>query len=116
VILTSKVRGISSERIAKRLLESKGFSIKSTKHVILDNGEKVAEIDIIAKSPTGEKYAVEVKAGKADVNSLRQVYANSKLCGFKPMLICKGYADEAAQRVAKKYLNYVNIGNKHLLW
>jgi len=112
----SKVRGISSERIAKRLLESKGFRVVSTKHLILDNGEKVAEIDIIAEAPTGEQYAVEVKAGKGDVNSLRQVYANSKLCGYKPMLICKGYADDVARRVAKKLkVNVVELSEYYLL-
>ncbi len=112
----SKVKGISSERIAKRLLESKGFRVVSTKHFILDKGEKVAEVDIIAEAPTGEQYAVEVKAGKGDVNSLRQVYANSKLCSCKPMLICKGYADEAARKVAKKLkVNVVELSEYYLL-
>jgi len=112
----SKVRGLSSERIAKRLLESKGFRVLSTKHQILDKGEKIAEVDIIAESPTGEQYAVEVKAGKGDVNSLRQVYANSKLCGYKPMLICKGYTDDATRMVAKKLkVDVVELSEYYLL-
>ncbi|MDH7507098.1 MAG: restriction endonuclease [Candidatus Thermoplasmatota archaeon] len=112
----SKARGESSERIAKRLLENKGFRVLSTKHLIKDHGEKVAEVDIIAESPSGEQYAVEVKSGKADVNSLRQAYANSKLCGCKPMLICKGYADESAKKVAKRLnVNVVELSEYYLL-
>ena len=45
----SKIKGLSAERIATRLLESRGFCILSTNYDIMDAEEKVAEIDIIAK-------------------------------------------------------------------
>ncbi len=98
----SKIKGLSSERIAKRLLESRGFHVLSINHVIEEDDEKVAEVDLIAKDSSDVLYAVEVKAGKGDVNAIRQTYANARLCGFKPMLICKGFADEAARKAAKK--------------
>ncbi len=112
----SKVKGLSSERIAKRLLESRGFRILSTNHLIKDGDEKVAEVDIIAEESNGERYAVEVKAGKGDVNSIRQTFANAKLCGYKPMLICKGYADDAARKAALKLnVKVVELSEYYLL-
>jgi predicted RecB family endonuclease len=112
----SKVKGLSSERIAKRLLESRGFHILSTKHVIKEGDEKVAEVDIVAEDSNGERYAVEVKAGKGDMNSIRQAYANAKLCEYKPMLICKGYADDAARKAALKLdVNVVELSEYYLL-
>jgi predicted RecB family endonuclease len=112
----SKVKGLSSERIAKRLLESRGFHILSTKHVIKEGDEKVAEVDIIAEDSNGERYAVEVKAGKGDVNSIRQTYANAKLCEYIPMLICKGYSDDAARKAALKLdVKVVELSEYYLL-
>jgi len=112
----SKVKGLSSERIAKRLLESRGFHILSTKHEIKEGDEKVAEVDIIAEDSNGERYAVEVKAGKGDVNSIRQAYANAMLCEYKPMLICKGYADDAARKAALKLdIKVIEMSEYYLL-
>ncbi len=112
----SKVKGLSSERIAKRLLESRGFHILSTNHAIMEGDEKVAEVDIIAEDANSERYAVEVKAGKADVNSIRRAYANAKLCEYKPMLICKGYADDAVQKAALKLdVKVVELSEYYLL-
>ena len=111
-----KVKGLSSERIAKRLLESRGFHVLSTKQVIMEGEEKVAEVDIIVEDSNGEIYAVEVKAGKGDVNSIRQTYANAKLCEYKPMLICKGYSDEAARKAALKLnVKVVELSEYYLL-
>jgi len=112
----SKMKGLSSERIAKRLLESRGFNIISTKHVIKEDDEKVAEVDIVAEDPNGERYAVEVKAGKGDLNSIRQAYANAELCGYKPLLICKGYADDAVRKAALKLdVKVVELNEYYLL-
>lgn len=112
----SKVKGLSSERIAKRLLESRGFHILSTKHIIKEGKEKVAEVDILAEDSHGERYAVEVKAGKGDINSIRQAFANAKLCGYKPLLICKGYADDAARKAAVKLdVKVVELSEYYLL-
>ena len=112
----SKLKGLSSERIAKRLLESRGFRVLSTNHVIKEDEEKVAEIDMIAEDSSGERYGVEVKAGKGDVSAIRQACANARLCGFKPMLICKGFADEAARKAALKLdVKVVELSEYYLL-
>jgi len=112
----SKLKGLSSERIAKRLLESRGFNVLSTNKAIMDGEEKVAEVDIIAENSKGEKYAVEVKSGKGDVSSIRQAYANAKLCGYKPLLVCKGYADDAVRKAALKLdVKVVELSEYYLL-
>ncbi|HDM67011.1 MAG TPA: hypothetical protein ENG62_01315 [Thermoplasmatales archaeon] len=112
----SKTRGVSSERIARRLLESRGFHIIDTNHKIIDGDEKIAEIDILAEDKNGVRYAVEVKAGRGDVAAIRQTYANADLCNCKPMLICKGFSDEAARRVAEKLgVEVVELSEYYLL-
>ena len=112
----SKTKGLSSERIAKRLLESRGFHVLSTNHRVMDGEDKVAEIDIVAVDSEGVRYAVEVKAGKGDVNAVRQAFANAKLCGFKPLLVCKGFADDAARKVASKLgVKVVELSEYYLL-
>ena len=112
----SKMKGLSSERIAKRLLESRGFHVLSTNYSIIEGEEKVAEVDIVVEDSNGERYAVEVKAGRGDVNSIRQAYANAKLCGYKPMLICKGYSDDAARKAALKLnVKVVELDEYYLL-
>ena len=98
----SRRKGISAERIATRLLESKGFTIKKTRYELIENEERITEIDIIAEDPAGITYAVEVKAGKGNVSTIRRTYANAQLVGYKPMLICKGYSDQAAIEAAEK--------------
>jgi len=97
-----KVKGISSERIARGILEKLGYSILETNKVVTVNQAEVFEVDILAVSPEGEKYCVEVKAGRAGVSDVRQVYADSQILGIKPMLICKGFANESAEAVAKE--------------
>ena len=112
----SKKRGLSSERIAKRLLESRGFHILSTRYSIMEGDEKIAEVDIIAENTNGNRYAIEVKAGRGDVDSIRQTYGNAKLCGYKPLLICKGYADDAARKAALKLnVDVVELSEFYLL-
>ena len=56
----------------------------------------------LALNPKGERYCVEVKAGSASVSDIRQVFADSEILGLKPLLVCKGFADEAAEAVAKE--------------
>lgn len=96
------------------MLEAKGYEIVTTNYKINSKGENIAEIDIIAEKD-GEKYAVEVKSGKATLTSIRQVYANAKLAGFKPLLICKK-SDEATKEAAKKLgVNIMEFSEYHLL-
>jgi len=112
----SKIKGLSAERIATRLLESRGFTIIETNFDIMDGEEKVAEIDIVAKDADGLIYAVEVKAGNGDVNAIRQTYGNAKLSGYNPLLICKGFNDESARRAAEKlHVTVVELSEYYLL-
>ncbi len=96
------MKGISSERIAKSILEKLGYRILETNKMVVLDDAKAFEVDIIAVDPEGEKYCVEVKAGKAGVSDVRQVFADSKILGLKPMLICKGFADKAAGAVSRE--------------
>lgn len=92
-------KGVSAERIASGILEEKGFKILETNPKIMVQGVEIGEIDLIVQDDN-RTYAVEVKAGRADVGSVRQVYANAKLLGHVPMLVCKGFANDAARVVA----------------
>ncbi|NIR86157.1 recombinase RecB, partial [Candidatus Bathyarchaeota archaeon] len=97
-----KVRGRSSERIAKGIMEKLGYEILETNKMVVVDGAEAFEVDILALSPEGEKYCVEVKAGRAGVSDIRQAFANSEVLGFKPMFVCKGFADEAAEALARE--------------
>lgn len=93
---------MSSERVALGILERVGFRVLDTRRKIVKNGVEVGEVDMVAVSPEGELYAVEVKAGKASVSDIRQAYTGALLLGMKPLVICKGLADAAAETVAKE--------------
>ena len=97
----SSVRGRSSERIARGVLERLGYTILETNKKITVDQAEAFEVDILALNPKGEKCCVEVKAGSASVSDIRQVFADSKMLGLKPLLVCKGFADEAAEVVAR---------------
>jgi len=95
-------RGLSSERVAVGILERVGFKVLDTRKKIVKDGVEVGEVDIVASSPEGELYAVEVKAGKASVGDVRQAYTSALLLGMRPLMICKGFADAAAETVARE--------------
>jgi len=95
-----KLRGVTVEKIAKLLLEEEGFTVIEERKRVKRNDIDVAEIDLLAKK-NGEVYAVEVKAGRVSVTDLRQVYTNAKLVEARPIIICRGYADKAAEELAK---------------
>ncbi|AEM38806.1 RecB family-like endonuclease [Pyrolobus fumarii 1A] len=92
----------SSERIALHVLEEMGYRILETHKRIIIDGVEVAEVDAIVEAPSGEKYAVEIKAGRIDVTTLRQAYVNALLLDAKPMVVARGFADEAAEKLAEK--------------
>jgi len=102
-------KGISAERLAASLLESLGYEILEKRKTIEIEGVEAAEVDIIAKSSSGEIYAVEVKAGRASVTDVRQAYTNAQILGMKPLLICKGFVDKAAEATVKR------LGVKYIL-
>lgn len=100
--LSPKRRWRSSERIALSLLEELGFTIVDTHVKIKIEGIEIAEIDAVVEDENGEKYAVEIKAGRIDVSGVRQAYVNAQITGYKPLIMAKGFADEAAQVLAEK--------------
>jgi len=89
-----------SEAIAASILEELGFKVLEFHKPVTVGGVDVSDIDIVAEKD-GYKYAVEVKAGQADVNAVRQVYVNAELSGMKPLLIARG-ADEKAIHTAER--------------
>ena len=90
-----------SEAIAARVLESLGYRIVQARLKVVVDGVEVSDVDLIAEKD-GEKYAVEVKAGYADVSSIRQAYVNSVLTGMKPLVVARGFSDESAEVVARR--------------
>lgn len=91
----------SSEAIAALILENLGYRVLETHYKILDEeGREIGEVDIIAEK-RGERYAVEVKAGMADLSAIRQAYVNAMIAGMKPMVIARG-ADDSVRSLAKK--------------
>ena len=95
-----KLRGVSLENIAEEVLARRGFRIISKRYRIKVEGVDIAEVDILAEKD-GEKYAVEVKAGRVSVTDLRQVYANAVLLKAKPLIVCRDFSDEAARKTAE---------------
>jgi len=92
---------MASEKIAIGVLEELGYKIIETSKRIEINGVEVGEIDVVASDQQGEIYAVEVKAGRIDVSGIRQAYVNALLINAKPLVVCKGFADDAARELAE---------------
>jgi len=93
-------RGLSAEELASIILRKLGFEVTEHRKPIIVNGIKIGEVDVIARGPDGERYAVEVKAGKVSVTDVRQAYTNAKVLGLKPLLVCKGFTDESAETLS----------------
>lgn len=112
----SRARGRSSERIARGILKRLGYKILETNKKVLIEGAEAFEVDMIALNPEGEKYCVEVKAGTAAVSDIRDSYANSEVLGLRPLIICKGLADSAAEAVAKELkVDVISLRDYHVL-
>ncbi len=79
-----------------------GYRILETNKMVSIDQAEAFEVDILALDPEGEEYCVEVKAGRAGVSDIRQVYADSEVLGLKPLLVCKGFANEAAEAMARE--------------
>ncbi len=90
----------ASEEAAARLLEKLGYRIAAFHEPVVVDGVEVSEIDIVAEKD-GVVYAVEVKAGSADVSAVRQAAVNAQLYGARPMIVARG-ADEKARAVASR--------------
>jgi predicted RecB family endonuclease len=96
------------------MLDSMGFAIIEANHELHSKGETIAEIDILAEKD-GVRYAVEVKAGRANLSSVRQAYANAQLAGMQPMLICKKADDAVRESAAQLDVSIVAFSEYHLL-
>lgn len=93
-------KGLSAEELALIALRELGFEVLEHRKPITLNGVKVAEVDAIVRGSDGLKYAVEVKAGRISVTDIRQAYANARVINLNPLIVCKGFYDEAAQALA----------------
>ena len=100
--ISPKRKWAASERIAFKFLEDNGYHIIEEHKKIVIDGVEISDVDAIALGPDGEKYAIEVKAGKLDVIGVRQAYTNALLTGAKPLVVCRGFADDAAEKLAEK--------------
>ena len=87
--ISSSRRWRSSERIALGFLEEMGYRIIETRKRIKIHGIEVSEIDAIVEDEDGNRYGVEIKAGRIDVTGIRQAYVNAIIASVKPMVIAK---------------------------
>ncbi|MEM0380310.1 MAG: YraN family protein [Desulfurococcaceae archaeon] len=100
--ISAKRKWRSSEEIAIEFLEENGYRVIDRNTKVYVNNVEVGEVDAIVEDSNGNRYAVEIKAGTIDVNGIRQIYVNSQLLGYKPLVVAKGYADESAEKLAEK--------------
>ena len=95
-------RGLASEELARLVLESMGYTVKKMRHKVVIEGAEVAELDMVAVSPEGEEYGVEVKSGEISVSDVRQAYVSAKLANLRPMIVGRRLSSEAPQRLAQE--------------
>ncbi|HDH06870.1 MAG TPA: recombinase RecB [Thermoproteales archaeon] len=98
--MNPRLKGKTVEELATALLEGEGFRILERRKVIRVGESQVAEVDILAEKD-GEVYAVEVKSGRISVTDVRQAFTNARLLGYKPLIVCRGFTDKAAEATAK---------------
>jgi predicted RecB family endonuclease len=94
--------GIRFENLVLDLLPSLGLRPIASRYRIIKDGVEVGEVDVLAEDEKGVRYAVEVKAGKIDVSGIRQAYVNALLLNARPLVVCRGYADDAAKKLAEE--------------
>lgn len=93
-------RGFGVEDLAGEILTSMGFNIVEKRKRLKSGNIDIAEIDLLAEKD-GDLYAVEVKAGRASTTDVRQAYSNAVLAGAKPLIVCGGFSDRAAEETAR---------------
>lgn len=94
--------GARLEAFVADLLPSLGLTPLAFRYKIIKEGVEVGEVDILARDDSGKLYAVEVKAGRIDVSGVRQAYVNALLAGARPLVVARGYADDAARKLAEE--------------
>jgi predicted RecB family endonuclease len=113
--LKPRTRGKASEEIALAVLREMGFKVVEKRKRVIIDGVEVAEVDGIVEKD-GERYAVEIKAGPADVSTIRYAYANAKILGLKPLVVARGFSNEAAKVVAQKLgVNVIELSDLFLV-
>jgi len=91
----------SSLSAAKSILRSRGFEIRAELVPVKVGGYEVSDVDLLAEKEN-YLYAVEVKNGKLDIGGVRQAYVNALLLNSKPLIVCRGFSDAAAEALAKE--------------
>ncbi|MCE4612052.1 MAG: YraN family protein [Desulfurococcales archaeon] len=104
----------SSESIAATILEESGFRVIAFNKPVKISGVDVSEIDIVAEKD-GKLYAVEVKAGMADVNAVRQAYVNALIAGMKPLIVARGIDEKARALASRLGVEYIILPDELLV-
>lgn len=105
------MRGRASVDIAKRVLGSRGFEVLQEGVRITLQGVEVGEVDLLARSPRGELYAVEVKAGQASPSDVKLLHANALLLNAKPMLVARTLSRESEVLAEKLGVELVELSD-----
>lgn len=114
-MINPRNKGKSSERIAEGILKKRGFTILERNKIVEKKGEEAFEVDIIARTPKGEKCCIEVKAGEASVSDVRHAFANSKMLNCRPLIISKGFSNKSAETVAEELeVQIINLSDAYL--
>ncbi len=90
------MRGRASVEVAKRVLASRGLEVVGEGVRVEVGGVEVGEVDVLARGPGGELYAVEVKAGQASASDVKVLYVNALVLGARPVLVARACSEEAA--------------------
>jgi predicted RecB family endonuclease len=105
------VRGRASVEIAKRVLEKRGYTVIDENASIRLNGLEVGEVDLLARGPSGELLAVEVKAGGIGVSELKQLYVNALILNAKPVAVARSASDEARALASRLGIELVELSD-----
>jgi predicted RecB family endonuclease len=105
------VRGRASVEIAKRVLEKRGYTVIDENARIRLNGLEVGEVDLLARGPSGELLAVEVKAGGIGVSELKQLYVNALILNAKPVAVARSASDEARALASRLGIELVELSD-----
>lgn len=84
------------------LLSKMGFRILDRRIKVNVNGVEVGEVDLLAEDECGNRYTVEVKSGKVDVNGIRQAYVNARLMNAKPLVVARGFSNDSSKELARE--------------
>ncbi|MGC8582758.1 MAG: endonuclease [Thermoproteus sp.] len=94
--------GVKFETFVMDLLPTLGLTPLAHRYKIMKGDVELGEVDVLAEDMDKRLYAIEIKAGKVDVSGIRQAYINAKLLDARPMVVCRGYSDESAKKLAEE--------------